>query len=158
MLDGVVGPYNLVIVVDRMLDFNQRCLAAGIMYGCPSESDADRKACVEMGKVVLSDLPHGLAATKSKGKTPPTTKRATVASQNAPVGVAAVPQEELSGLPHGPPRKKRRAEAPCDKKAPVASESTPVGQGAFAQQEAPAKPTTAMFPTPQMYATLRKNG
>lgn len=57
--DDRLGPFNFVMITERIHDLPRRYLAAGIMSGHSCNSPAEEELCIQAGLACLHDQPHG---------------------------------------------------------------------------------------------------
>jgi hypothetical protein len=57
--DDRLGPYNLVLITERIHNLERRYLAAGIMCGNACTTQSEQEDCIKAGQECIHDLPHG---------------------------------------------------------------------------------------------------
>lgn len=57
--DDRIGPYNFVMITERIHNLERRYLAAGIMSGHTCNTPQEEEHCIQAGLACLHDQPHG---------------------------------------------------------------------------------------------------
>ena len=57
--DDRIGPFNFVMITERIHNLQRRYLAAGIMSGLACGGPEEEENCIQAGLACLHDKPHG---------------------------------------------------------------------------------------------------